>query len=122
MVDTTFGIKLKQLRKAQGLTQAQLAEKIGITEKHISKIEAGLYFPKYLTLNKILLTLNLKIEDVGLDLKNINNTPQNPYYTKFLKILNTATESELEYYYKLIKAAKKWTNSDKLSEKNSNRQ
>lgn len=109
MADSTFGEKLKILRKNKGLTQAQLAEKIEITEKHISKIEVGIYFPKYSTLNKILQALDLKIEEVGLDLSNINKVQHSPYYTKFLQILNSATEAELVYYYNMVKLAKKWT-------------
>ena len=108
-MDNSFGEKLRKLRKDKGLTQAQLAEKIGRSEKHVSKIETGTYFPNYATLNKILHALDLKIEDVGLDLKNIKKTSHNPYYTKFLQILNSSTEQELEYYYRLIKQAKSWT-------------
>ena len=49
----SFGQKLKQIRKAKNLTQAQLAELAGANEKHISKIETGVYFPTYTTLTKI---------------------------------------------------------------------
>ena len=34
----SFGQKLKQIRKAKNLTQAQLAELAGANEKHISKV------------------------------------------------------------------------------------
>ncbi len=34
-----FGQKLKQLRQAQGMTQPQLAEKIGIEQSYLSKLE-----------------------------------------------------------------------------------
>ncbi len=73
MVRNSFGQKLKQIRKAKNLTQAQLAELAGANEKHISKIETGVYFPTYTTLTKILKALNLSIEDVGLNLENIQS-------------------------------------------------
>lgn len=107
MVRNSFGQKLKQIRKAKNLTQAQLAELAGANEKHISKIETGVYFPTYATLTKILKALNLSIEDVGLNLEHI---PENdsPYYTKALQILNSAkSEQELEYYYGQLKQAQK---------------
>lgn len=107
MVRNSFGQKLKQIRKAKNLTQAQLAELAGANEKHISKIETGVYFPTYATLTKILKALNLSIEDVGLNLEHIpaNNSP---YYTKALQILNGAkSELELEYYYGQLKQAQK---------------
>lgn len=103
----SFGQKLKQIRKAKNLTQAQLAELAGANEKHISKIETGVYFPTYTTLTKILHALDLSIEDVGLNLENVK-TKDSPFYTKALQILNSATsEQELEYYYGQLKQAQK---------------
>lgn len=102
-----FGQKLKHLRKAKNLTQAQLAELAGANEKHISKIETGVYFPTYTTLTKILKALDLSIEDVGLNFEHINSS-ESPFYTKALQILNSASsEQELEYYYGQLKQAQK---------------
>jgi HTH-type transcriptional regulator / antitoxin HipB len=36
-----MGLAVAELRKAAGLTQAQLAERVGIDAKYISKIESG---------------------------------------------------------------------------------
>ena len=71
------------------LTQSQLAELAGANEKHISKIETGVYFPTYTTLTKILNALNLSIEDVGLNLEHLS-TNESPYYVKARQILNSA--------------------------------
>ena len=107
MAKNSFGQKLKQIRKAKNLTQEALAELAGINEKHISKIETGVYFPTYKTLNKILHALNLKIDDVGLDLSALK-TNDSPFYTKSLQILNNAkSEQEQEYYYGLLRQAQK---------------
>ena len=38
-----IGRKIKSFRKKRGLTQAELAEKIDLSEKHISKIEASIH-------------------------------------------------------------------------------
>lgn len=103
----SFGQKLKQVRKAKHLTQEALAELAGINEKHISKIETGVYFPTYNTLSKILTALDLKIEDVGLDFNSLN-TNNSPFYIKSLQILNDAkSEQELEYYYGALRQAQK---------------
>lgn len=107
MARDSFGQKLKQIRKANNLTQEALAELAGINEKHISKIETGVYFPTYTTLKKILTALNLKIEDVGLDLNSMKAN-DNPFYLKSLQILNGAkSEQELEYYYGFLRQAQK---------------
>ena len=102
-----FGNKLKKIRKTKGLTQAKLSELTGVSEKHISKIEGGAYFPTYDNLNKLLKALNLSVEDVGLDLKQAA-TNENPYYVKSLKILNSAKDGrEHEIYYDMLKQLQK---------------
>ena len=107
MAKSSFGQKLKQIRKAKNLTQEALAELAGINETHISKIETGVYFPTYNTLNKILNALNLKVEDVGLDLGSLK-TNDSPFYIKSLQILNDAkSEQELEYYFGVLRQAQK---------------
>ena len=45
MVD--FGNKIKTLRQQNGLTQAQLAERLGLTKSVISAYETGLRMPSY---------------------------------------------------------------------------
>ena len=107
MAKNSFGQKLKQVRKSKNLTQEALAELAGINEKHISKIETGVYFPTYKTLNKILNALNLKIEDVGLDLGALQ-TNDSPFYLKSLQILNEAkSEQEVDYDSGLLRQAQK---------------
>lgn len=51
MVD--FGERIRQLRKAKGLTQAQLAELVGGTKVMVSSYELGTRFPPYTTLVKL---------------------------------------------------------------------
>ena len=104
--DNTFGKKLQQIRKAKGLTQEKLAELAGVHEKHISKLELGTYKPSFDTLNKVLTALDLKIDEVGLNLEKVS-VNDNPFYIKSVQILNSATEQELEFYYSLLKVGQK---------------
>ena len=41
-----FGDRLKYFRKTAGLTQAALAEKVGISTHHVTQIERGLTLPR----------------------------------------------------------------------------
>ncbi|ADD40341.1 helix-turn-helix domain-containing protein [Stackebrandtia nassauensis] len=41
MIDAERGHELASLRKAQGLTQSQVAEAMGVTQGRISQIESG---------------------------------------------------------------------------------
>ena len=43
-IKAVFGTNIKYYRKKQELTQEQLAEKLGITPKHLSTIETGANF------------------------------------------------------------------------------
>ncbi len=104
--DNSFGKKLKQIRKAKGLTQEQLAELAGVHEKHISKLELGTYKPSYDTLNKVLSALDLEIDKIGLNSKKVSGN-NNSFYVKSMQILNAATNEELEFYYGLLKQAQK---------------
>lgn len=106
MCKNAFGKKLKQIRKSKGLTQEKLAELAGVHEKHISKLETGVYFPTYTTLSKVLNALDLSIEDAGLDFEKVS-VNDNPFYIKSIQILNNATAPELEFYYNLLSAGLK---------------
>lgn len=55
-----FGFNLKVERMKKGLTQAQLAELLGVHEKHICKIETGKQNVTLKTLDKIACVLHIK--------------------------------------------------------------
>ena len=61
-----FGSFLKELRKARGLTQEQLAEKMGVTNRTVSRWETGTNLPDL----DILLDLS---EFYQIDIKNLLN-------------------------------------------------
>lgn len=49
-----MGLEIVRLRKQQGMTQGELAKKVGITQQAISKIEKGTQNPRYSTIAKIM--------------------------------------------------------------------
>lgn len=49
-----FGRRLRQIREERGLTQKQLAEKIGLTERGIQRYEAGDREPAFRVILSIL--------------------------------------------------------------------
>lgn len=56
-----LGEKLRRLRKAQGLTQGELAEKVGVDIKTIVRYETGKNSPKVEILELITKELGAKI-------------------------------------------------------------
>lgn len=57
-----IGKRIAELRKAKGLTQAQLAEKTGFSQSNIGRIETGRYSVGLDVLAKIAEALGAKVE------------------------------------------------------------
>jgi transcriptional regulator with XRE-family HTH domain len=57
-----IGSRIAELRKIQGLTQAQLADKSGLLQSQISRIEHGKYNITYETLTTLAKALNCSVE------------------------------------------------------------
>lgn len=96
MVD--FGNNLKTLRLQNGLTQAQVAQKLGVTKSVISAYETGLRLPSYDILINISKIFRVST-DYLLGLENIRELD-----------LSGLTEEEIQALLNLIKAMKrrKW--------------
>lgn len=93
MVD--FGNTLKTLRIKKNLTQAQLAQKLGLTKSVISAYETGLRLPSYDVLIHIAKIFNVST-DYLLGLENENQVD-----------LSGLSEDEVSALMKLIGAMKK---------------
>lgn len=57
-------MNVERLRKEQGMTQNQLAEKVNVTQQAISMIENGYRIPSMKLLVKIAKVLNVSIDDL----------------------------------------------------------
>lgn len=53
MKDESLGHKIKKLRKKKSLSQERLADKVDLSQQHISRIERNLTYPSVATLSKI---------------------------------------------------------------------
>ena len=56
-----FGVQIADIRKAQGITQTQLAEMTGMKQQTIQRVESGLYSPSIGLLTVILEALGHEI-------------------------------------------------------------
>lgn len=61
---STIGENIRYQREKQGLTQKDLAEKIGVTLGAISQIEAGKTGKKFDTLRDICISLNVSSDEI----------------------------------------------------------
>ena len=94
---------IKNARKAKNMKQSELAESIGISEKHLSKIETGKNYPALDNFLRLIEVLDLSLSDFGL--KEVNKISATKIQLQ--KIINTSSEQELKIYLEIINAQKK---------------
>lgn len=66
MKQQTFGATVAALRKERGMTQLDLAEQMGVTDKAVSKWERDLSFPDAASLPKLAETLGVTVDELML--------------------------------------------------------
>lgn len=64
MDNSKFGKFIKELRKEKNMTQKELAEKLYLTDKAISKWERGLSFPDITILNSISKIFDVSVTEI----------------------------------------------------------
>ena len=92
------GKKIKEFRKKANLTQAELAEKVGLSETHMSKIEIGANSPTLENFLKICEVLNLSLEEFGVNVQNKKSLVRE----KFIEMIYQLPDNKLEFYSNLI--------------------
>lgn len=64
MKKQTFGAMLAALRKEKGMTQLELADQMGVTDKAVSKWERDLSFPDVSSLPRLAEILGVSVEEL----------------------------------------------------------
>ena len=59
-----LGNRLRELREAQGLTQAQLADLIGVSRKTVNTVENGVFVPSTILALKLAKALDRPVEEL----------------------------------------------------------
>lgn len=90
--------KIKEYRKKAGLTQTELAEKIGLGEKQISKVENYTNLPSLPSFLKIIEELKIDISEFGVYTKPANK----PLRKELEKLLYSLTDNEIEFYIQTV--------------------
>ena len=95
-----LGLRIKEFREKQKLTQEKLAELVGIDAKHLSRIENGRNYPSIETLEKLTDNLHITFEDV-FQLEHIE-TREFLLQNLIIK-LQSLSDNKLKFIYKMIK-------------------
>ena len=64
MKKKTLGMMMSSLRKEKGMTQQELAEKMGVTDKAVSKWERDLSYPDLNSIPKLAEIFGVSVEDL----------------------------------------------------------
>ena len=64
MKGQTFGSMIAELRREKGMTQVEPAEKMGVTDKAVSKWERNLSFPDVNTIPKLAEIFNVTVDEL----------------------------------------------------------
>ncbi len=56
--------RLREVREAKGLTQAQLAEAIGVSRKTVNTVENGVFVPSTIVALKLAAALERQLEEL----------------------------------------------------------
>lgn len=91
---------IRQKRRSLGLKQSELAEMIGISEKHLSKIETGKNYPALDNFFRMTEILKLTLKDFGSEESEESNNSLNK--NKLKMIINIATEEQINLYLDII--------------------
>ncbi|MEW6161955.1 MAG: helix-turn-helix domain-containing protein [Nitrospirota bacterium] len=96
-----LGARIKELRKARGLSQNQLSEKIDIDPKHLSRIEVGNSYPSLDTVEKIAKALGVEIKDLFEFVHQVSGKELTENINRLLK---ESDEEKLRLIFKIIRA------------------
>jgi putative transcriptional regulator len=64
MTEARLGSRLKAVRQAAGLTQAELAEKAGVSRKTVNTVENGVFIPSTILALSLARALDVTVEDL----------------------------------------------------------
>lgn len=93
-----IGKTLQEIRKRAKMTQSELAERVGISDKHLSKIETGKNLPSLNNFLKMAEVMKFSLNEFGIKSK----ISENNLKEKLLKAIYSASDKELAAYSKII--------------------
>lgn len=100
-----IGQVIKEARKKAGLTQNQLAEAIGMSEKNLGNIENGKQFPQVNNFLHLIEFLDIPLADFGV----IKNSQADKDKNELIKLALTTNTKHVNTYRKIFELIKSLT-------------
>ncbi len=107
-----LGQIIRRHRKLANFTQSELAEKVGVNEKQISRIESGQNYPTYMTFTKLINVLDIELEqfykaDTKSGINSDTNVHQDSIKNISINMINNAQNKELKLYFDILRVLNK---------------
>lgn len=102
-ISTLLGKRIKELRKTQKMTQAQLAEAIDMETTNLCKLENGGQIPKEENMQKIANVLHVEVKDL-FDFEYLK--PIDTLKEQLVSAIQDADDSHIRLYYRLFNSLK----------------
>ncbi len=96
-----LGARIKELRKSKAMSQEQLAEKIDVDPKHLSRIEVGRGYPSLDALENIANVLSVEMKEL-FEFQHLDSADS--VANAVDSLLESATENEKRILLKLLRA------------------
>lgn len=92
-----IGIRVKAIRVQRGLTQEQLAEKIGVSWSAISNLERGRHIVSIERLLDISIALDVGLEVILCDYINFQHLENDPEQQELIKLISLLNINQKKY-------------------------
>lgn len=97
-----IGIRIKEIRKQRGYTQAEIAEKINVTTKYVSNIECGSKIPKFETFIMLANALKVDANYLLVDVLDVSTAIASSNITEKLSLLPQAEQKQMLRYFEVM--------------------
>ena len=94
-----IGKKIRQYRILRKMSQAELSEIIGMSDKHLGRLEAGKSVPTCINFLNIICALDMDIRDFGINTKSSDNEHRD----ELIKMIYSMSDEEIERSLKILK-------------------
>lgn len=98
-----IGNRVKSLRSTRKMTQALLAEKIGVSTEAVSNIERGINYPSFDTLVRIAVALDCTLADI-VDIAGKGSQKRMKAEADLVGIIKSLPDDRMETAVKLLSA------------------
>lgn len=96
-----LGKRIREYRKKHNLTQFQLAERLGIDDKHLSRIELGKNMPQANTILKLAEVFGIEVKDL-FEFSYLK--PSAEIREELEMLIQNLTDEQLVMTYKYVKS------------------